>query len=62
MRNQDPWSFIVFLIVVALIWAALAAVANTVFAIVTAPWFLPVMAAMAVVGIIALVAYLRSRS
>lgn len=61
MSDQDIWTFIAVCIGIALIAAAVVAAVNFVIAIITAPWFLPVMSAVAVVGASALVVFVWSR-
>ena len=62
MSDRDTWTFIAIWIGISLIAIAVAAVVNVVIAIVTAPWFPVAMAAVAVVGASAVVAYMWERS
>ena len=62
MRGSDPWAFIGLMIVLALIWVALAVVVNAVIAIVTAAWFPYAMVSVAAAVVVGLIVYIRSRS
>ena len=62
MRGSGPWPFIGLMIVLALIWVALAVVVNAVIAIVTAAWFPYAMVSVAAAVVVGLIVYIRSRS